>query len=123
MTWPDSRPSVVAPCPHCDTETVWLQTVHGGWQLFDAKMQPIDDSAPGNRFAIQRRTRQVVDLDNVLESRWPAQCLSLHRFGCPASYDDSRYYRRRPRQANDIDLDDLFQRLAVRREALRAEAG
>jgi hypothetical protein len=118
MSWPDSRPSVVAPCPHCDTETVWLQTVHGGWHLFDAQMQPTDDSAPGNRFAIARRSRQVVDLDNVQETRWPTTCLSLHRFRCPDSYDDA-HHRRRPRQANDIDLEGLWRRLAERTSAER----
>lgn len=123
MSWPDSRPSVVAPCPHCDVDTVWLQLAYGSWQLFDAHMHRTDDSAPGNRFAIRRHTRQVIDLDDELESRWPTTCLQLHKFACPASFEQARFHQRRPRQAHDIDLDDLFQRLAVRRDALAAEAG
>ncbi|WP_395309648.1 hypothetical protein V4U86_02095 [Mycobacterium sp. AMU20-3851] len=114
----DSRPSTVAPCRHCDTETVWLQTVYGGWLLFDATEFPTEDSAAGNRFAIQRRSRRVVDLDDVYQSRWPATCLHLHRFECPSSHDD-RFHQRRPRQSNEIDLEDLFQRLAERRNAQR----
>lgn len=123
MSWPDSQPSVVAPCPHCDTETVWLQLAYGSWQLFDARMHPTEDSAAGNRFAIRRQSRQVIDLDDVLESRWPATCLQLHKFACPESFDQTRFHQRRPRQAHDIDLEDLWQRLAVRRDALQAEAG
>ncbi|MFI2839828.1 hypothetical protein [Mycolicibacterium sp. PDY-3] len=115
----DSLPSTVAPCRHCGIETVWLQTVYGGWHLFDAAEFPTEDSAAGNRFAIRRLSRQVVDLDDVYEGRWPATCLHLHRFECPASYDDARFHQRRPRQANEIDLDDLFGRLAERREARR----
>lgn len=119
MDWPDSRPSVVAPCRHCDTDTVWLQTAYGGWQLFDAAMFPTEDSSSGNRFAIRRRTRQVIDLDDVLETRWPTECLQLHRFRCPASQDASGFHQRRPRQANEIDLEDLWHRLAERKEAQR----
>ncbi|MGU3502223.1 DUF6083 domain-containing protein [Mycobacterium sp. C31M] len=115
----DSRPSTVAPCRHCGTETVWLQTAYGRWLLFDAAEFPTEDSAAGNRFAIRRRSRQVVDLDDVYESRWPTTCLHLHRFECPTSYDESRFHQRRPRQANEIDLDDLFGRLAERRAAQR----
>ena len=117
MPWTDTRPSVVAPCTHCDTDTVWLATAYGGWHLFDAAMVPTDDSFPGNRYAIGRYTHQVVDLDDVRESRWPVKCLQLHKFQCPASYDESRHYQHRPRQANEIDLDDLWRRLAVRRTA------
>ncbi len=43
---------------------------------------PTEDSAAGNRFAIRRQSRQVIDLDDVLESRWPATCLQLHKFAC-----------------------------------------
>jgi hypothetical protein len=108
-----NAPSVVAPCVHCQVETVWLRTMNGGWHLFDADEQMIDDSFQGNRYAIDRRTELVIDLDCVRESRWPIRCLSLHRFVCPSSYDDSRHYPRRPRQANDIDLSDLWRRLAA----------
>jgi hypothetical protein len=66
----------------------------------------------GNRYAVDRRTRLVVDLTSVLESRWPTQCLTLHRFRCPESYEQSRFHDRRPRQPNDIDLTDLWRRLA-----------
>jgi len=106
-------PSVVAPCRHCQVETVWLRTVNGGWHLFDVEMQHSQDSVEGNRFAVDRRTSLAVDLDCIRESRWPARCLSLHRFHCPASYDDKRYYPRRPTQPTDIDLSDLWRRLAA----------
>ncbi|MGB3481864.1 MAG: hypothetical protein WBB07_06540 [Mycobacterium sp.] len=112
-------PSVVAPCSHCDVETVWLRTVNGGWRLFDATMDLTENTFQGNRFAIDRRSRLVVDLDDALESRWPARCLTLHRFRCPQSYDDSRHHTRRPRQANDIDLSDLWRRLAAAKEDTR----
>ena len=115
----DSRPSVVAPCKHCSTDTVWLQTAYGGWRLFDAEMFPTDESAAGNRFAIRRSTRQVIDLEDEHEARWPAKCLQLHRFRCPASHDDSLFHQRRPRQPNDIDLQDLWRRLAERKESQR----
>ncbi|WP_396921236.1 hypothetical protein [Mycolicibacterium sp.] len=106
-------PSVVAPCKYCDEETVWLRTAYGGWHLFDVSMRLTDTSFAGNRFAVDRRSRLVIDLDCVLESRWPAQCLTLHKYSCPESYDDSRHYRNRPRQANEIDLTDLWRRLAA----------
>ena len=109
-------PSVVAPCQHCDVDTVWLRTVNGGWHLFDATMQSTEAACDGNRYAVDRRSRLVVDLANVRESRWPTRCLSLHRFKCPPSYDQSRFHHRRPRQANDIELTDLWQRLAAARE-------
>jgi hypothetical protein len=115
MDSPGTRPSVVAPCRHCDTDTVWLQTAYGGWHLFDAAMFPTEDSFAGNRFAIRRRSRQVIDLDDVHEAHWPAECLQLHRFRCPASLDESRHHRRRPRQADEIDLEDIWRRLAERR--------
>lgn len=108
----DNAPSVVAPCRHCDVETVWLRTANGGWLLFDAEMQPTQESFDGNRFAVDRRTTLVVDLDNIRESRWPVRCLSLHKFCCPESFDDTRHFSRRPRQTNDIDLADLWHRLA-----------
>lgn len=119
MNWPDSRPSVVAPCRHCNTETVWLQMAYGGWRLFDAEMYRTDDSAAGNRFAIRRSTRQVIDLEDEHEARWPVQCLQLHRFRCPASHDDALHHQRRPRQANEIDLEDLWRRLADRKASQR----
>jgi hypothetical protein len=119
MNSPDARPSVVATCRHCSTETVWLQTAYGSWLLFDAEMFPTDESAAGNRYAIRRRTRQVIDLEDEHEARWPAKCLQLHRFHCPGSHDDMKFHQRRPRQANDIDLEDLWRRLAERREAQR----
>ncbi|MBX9920541.1 hypothetical protein [Mycolicibacterium frederiksbergense] len=115
----DSRPSVVAPCKHCGTDTVWLQMAYGGWRLFHAEMFATDESAAGNRFAIRRSTRQVIDLDDEHEPRWPAKCLQLHRFHCPASHDDSLFHHRRPRQPNDIDLEDLWRRLAERKECQR----
>jgi hypothetical protein len=94
-------------------ETVWLRTVNGGWHLFDVEMQQARESFEGNRFAVDRRTSLVVDLDCIRESRWPALCLSLHRFRCPRSHHDSRFHARRPRQAHDIDLSDLWRRLAA----------
>jgi hypothetical protein len=106
-----NEPSVVAPCRHCDVDTVWLRTTNGGWLLFDASMQLTEASFDGNRFAIDRRTRLVTDLDCVLEKRWPTRCLSLHKFRCADSYDETRFYRSRPRQPNDIDLTDLWSRL------------
>ena len=112
--WDDSNePSVPALCGHCSVETVWLRTRNGGWLLFDTAEQPTSDAFDGNRYAIEGRSRLVVDLEDVRASRWPAKCLSLHRFRCPASYDDARFHRRRPRQANDVDLSDLFRRLAA----------
>ena len=115
----DSRPSVVAPCKHCSTDTVWLQMAYGGWRLFDADMIATEESAAGNRFAIRRSSRQVIDLDDEHEARWPAKCLQLHRFHCPASHDDTMFHQRRPRQPNDIDLEDLWRRLAERKESQR----
>ena len=115
----DSRPSVVAPCKHCGTDTVWLQMAYGGWRLFNAEMFRTDESAAGNRFAIRRSTRQVIDLEDEHEARWPATCLQLHRFHCPASHDDSLFHQRRPRQPHDIDLQDLWRRLAERKESQR----
>lgn len=115
----DSRPSVVAPCKHCSTDTVWLQMAYGGWRLFDAEMFATEESAAGNRFAIRRSTRQVIDLEDEHEARWPAKCLQLHRFHCPASHDDTMFHQRRPRQPNDIDLEDLWRRLAERKESQR----
>ncbi|WP_197378771.1 hypothetical protein [Mycolicibacterium mengxianglii] len=115
-------PSVVATCRHCSNETVWLRTVHGGWLLFDAEMQPTEDTVDGNRYAVDRRSRLVVDLDCVLADRWPARCLSLHKLSCPQSYDATRFYDRRPRQGNDIDLTDLWRRLAAA-EANNAKTG
>ena len=119
MTLSDSRPSTVAPCRHCGAETVWLQTAYGRWLLFDATMFPTDDCAAGNRFAIRRLSRQVVDLDDVHQARWPSTCLRLHRFECPSSHDETRFPQRRPRQPNEVDLDDLFERLAQRRQQQR----
>lgn len=116
MQYNSSGPSVVAPCQHCDVETVWLRTVTGGWHLFDAAMQSTESACDGNRYAVDRRSRLVVDLANVRESRWPTRCLALHRFRCPQSYDQSRFPHHRPRQANDIELSDLWQRLADARE-------
>jgi hypothetical protein len=115
----DSRPSVVAPCKHCSTDTVWLQMAYGGWRLFDAEMFATEESAAGNRFAIRRSTRQVIDLEDEHEARWPVKCLQLHRFHCPASHDDTLFHQRRPRQPNDIDLEDLWRRLAERKESQR----
>ena len=115
----DSRPSVVAPCKHCSTDTVWLQMAYGGWRLFDAEMFATEESAAGNRFAIRRSSRQVIDLEDEHEARWPAKCLQLHRFHCPASHDDTLFHQRRPRQPNDIDLEDLWRRLAERKESQR----
>jgi len=91
--------------------------------LFDATEQPTCDAFAGNRFAIDRRTRWVVDLDDIRKSRWPGKCLSLHRYRCPESYDESRFYRRRPRQANDVDLNDLFRRLAAAEKRRKQGAG
>lgn len=119
MNRADSRPSVVAPCKHCSTDTVWLQMAYGGWRLFDAEMFATEESAAGNRFAIRRSTRQVIDLEDEHEARWPAKCLQLHRFHCPASHDDTLFHQRRPRQPNDIDLEDLWRRLAERKESQR----
>ena len=115
----DSRPSVVAPCKHCSTDTVWLQMAYGDWRLFDAEMYPTEESAAGNRFAIRRSTRQVIDLEDEHEARWPVKCLQLHRFRCPASHDDTLFHQRRPRQPTDIDLEGLWRRLAERKESQR----
>jgi hypothetical protein len=109
----DHGPSVVFPCRRCGNEVVWIRVAYGSWRLFDSSMQSIDLSYPGNRFAVDRRSRLAVDLDCVRESRWPAKCLSMHKFACPDSYDESKNYRRRPRQANDVDLTDLWRRLAA----------
>ena len=115
----DSRPSVVAPCKHCGTDTVWLQMAYGDWRLFEARMYPTEESAAGNRFAIRRITRQVIDLEDEHEARWPAKCLQLHRFHCPASHDDSLFHQRRPRQPHDIDLEDMWRRRAERKQSPR----
>lgn len=109
MGW-TGGPSVPWRCKHCNRETVVLQTAYGGRRLFDAEMFPTADSFAGNRFAIARRSRQVIDLDCVLESRWPARCLHLHKFSCPQSYDDARHGPP-PRQPNHIDLQDIWQRV------------
>lgn len=118
-----SGPSVVAPCQHCDVDTVWLRTKNGGWHLFDAVMHLTETALDGNRYAVDRRTRLVVDLTSVLESRWPTRCLTLHRFRCPASYDQSRFHDRRPRQPNDIDLTDLWRRLADSKARAKDDLG
>lgn len=76
-----------------------------------------DQSFDGNRFAIDGRSRLVVDLDNVLESRRPPRCLTLHKYRCPESFDESRHYRRRPRQPNDIDMDDFWDKFMSRSKA------
>ncbi len=113
----DSRPSVVAPCKHCSTDTVWLQMAYGGWRLFDAEMYPTEESAAGNRFAIRRSTRQVIDLEDEHEARWPVKCPQLHRFRCPASHDDTLSSISVGRaNSNDIDLEGLWRRLAERKE-------
>ncbi len=116
-------PSVVATCRHCDGDTVWLQTVNGGWHLFDTAMQSTAGTFDGNRYAIDRRSRLVVDLDTMVESRWPALCLSLHRYRCPPSYERSRFHPRRTRQADDIELTDLWRRLADAREHAHDDLG
>jgi hypothetical protein len=113
----NNGPSVVASCEHCDGDTVWLRSANGGWHLFDASMQSTEATFAGNRYAIDRRSRLVVDLDGVLESRWPTRCLTLHRYRCPQSHDRERFHRRRPRQPNDVDLTDLWSRLAAARES------
>lgn len=77
-------------CRYCHRRAIRLQTAYGGWRLFDARMFPTDVSFRGNRFAIDRRSRLVIDLDNVHETRWPAQCLRLHRFQCPQTFETSR---------------------------------
>lgn len=83
------------------------------WRLALVRCEefPTVDSFAGNRFYVPRRSRWVVDLDCVLESRWPPRCLHLHKFSCPESYDESRHYKRRPRQPNDVDMTDLLRRL------------
>ncbi|OBH05714.1 hypothetical protein A5696_24815 [Mycobacterium sp. E2699] len=90
---------------------MWLKTAYGGWGLFDAEMVPTTESYQGNRFAIDRRTRLVVDLDCTREKRWPSDCLQLHKFSCPGSYDQSRFYARRPRQQGHVELEDFWDRL------------
>lgn len=109
----DNAHSVVAQCHHCEMKTVWLRTVNGGWLLFETEMQLSQDSVEGNRFAVDRRTSLVVDLNCIRESHWPTRCLSLHQFHCPASYHDNRRAHRGPGHANDVDLADLWQRLAA----------
>ena len=104
-------------------DTVWLRTKNGGWHLFDAVMQLTETALDGNRYAVDRRTRLAVDLTSVLESRWPTRCLTLHRFRCPESYDQSRVHDRRPRQPNDIDLTDLWRRLADARAHAQDDIG
>jgi hypothetical protein len=102
----------IAPCRHCGQDTVWLKTAYGAWGLFEAAMFPTTESYHGNRFAIDRRSRQVVDLDNFGEKRWPAECLHLHRHSCPQGYDEARFRAHRPRQAGYVDqhadLDDTW---------------
>jgi hypothetical protein len=105
------QPSTIAPCGHCGEETVWLKTAYGGWGLFDAEMAPTTESHEGNRFAIDRRTRLVVDLDCTREKRWPSSCLRLHKFSCPETYDEARFYPRRARQQAQVELDDFWDRL------------
>ena len=90
---------------------MWLKTLYGGWGLFDAQMFATTDSWQGNRFAINRRFHLVVDLDCVREERWPSLCLHLHKYSCSESYDEARFYTRRPRQPNQVDFDDLWERL------------
>ena len=109
----DNAHSVVAQCRHCEAKTVWLRTVNGGWLLFETEMQLSQESIEGNRFAVDRRTSLVVDLNCIRESHWPARCLSLHRFHCPESFHDHRHPHRPPGHANDVDLADLWQRLAT----------
>jgi hypothetical protein len=116
-------PSVVAPCGHCGVDTVWLRTSNGGWHLFDASMRPAEETFDGNRYAIDRRSRLAVDLDDVRQTRWPTRCLTLHRFRCPESYDRARFHHRRPRQPNDIDLTDLWRGLAAARESPQDDWG
>ncbi|ORW30181.1 hypothetical protein AWB91_22715 [Mycobacterium paraense] len=90
---------------------MWLKTAYGGWGLFDAEMAPTTESHEGNRFAIDRRTRLVVDLDCTREKRWPSSCLRLHKFSCPETYDEARFYPRRARQQAQVELDDFWDRL------------
>jgi hypothetical protein len=123
VQYTSNSPSVVASCEHCAGETVWLRTANGGWHLFDATMQPTEETFEGNHYAADRRTRLVVDLDGVLQSRWPARCLTLHRYRCPKSYDQARIHNRRPRQPNDIDLSDLWARLAASKQDARDGIG
>lgn len=116
MRHTDNRSPVVVPCRHCDVDTVWLRMRNGGWLLFEAEMQSTEASVDGNRYAIDRTTQLVVDLADVRESRHPSRCLILHRFRCPGSYRPSRFPDSRPLEANDIELTDLWQRLANARE-------
>lgn len=90
---------------------MWLKTAYGGWGLFDAAMFPTTESHQGNRFAIDRRTRLVIDLDCTREKRWPASYLRLHKYSCPGAYDQARFYPRRPRQQAQVELDDFWDRL------------
>ncbi|MGW4535388.1 hypothetical protein ACWEOI_30995 [Nocardia sp. NPDC004340] len=83
------EPGIVFQCEHCQTDVVWLATLYGGRRLFDAKEYSTADSAPGNRFAIQRSTRLVADLENV--KRHPPTCLHLHSFVCSGHYQDMRF--------------------------------
>ena len=99
---------------------MWLKTAYGGWGLFDAEMFATPESYQGNRFAISQRSRLVVDLDCVRETRWPAECLQLHKFSCPGSYDEARFYARRPRQPSHVELDDNWDRL-IRVGAMAAQ--
>lgn len=79
--------------------------------MFDAETFPTPESYQGNRFAIDRRSRLVVDLDCVREKRWPSECLHLHKYSCSATVDEARFYARRPRQPAHVELDDLWDRL------------
>jgi hypothetical protein len=107
--------AVVDRCPHCGQDIVWLMGVNGGWSLFDAVMGRTRDCCDGNRFAVDRRSRLVVDLEDFRESRWPLRCLTLHKFQCPESSKPGGRYRRRAHQEDDTDLSDLWKRLAAAR--------
>jgi hypothetical protein len=102
------QPTSIAPCRHCGRDTVWLKTAYGGWGLFEAAMFATSETYHGNRFAIDRRSHHVVDLEYFVEKRWPAECLRLHKHSCPESYDEGRFRAHRPRQAGPVDADGVW---------------
>jgi hypothetical protein len=85
-------------------------------------MFPISQSHRGNRFAIDRRSGHVVDLDCVIEKRWPAECLNLHNYSCREGYNQARFLAYRPRQADHADPDDIWDFLTRLGRAGRRES-
>ena len=88
VRYANHRPRIVE-CEHCGHDVVWLETAYGGARLFNARAAPYHHTHRGNRFAIERASGLVVDLDNTV--RRPGQCLELHSYECRETYLDGRY--------------------------------